>query len=267
MKPNDQSADKRVKRIVLWGSIVLFVATLLFLTHDIIITNILAYRICKADPNPKTFIKQTVEYPESIYWEDNIYPGFDEQDRLLMIRNYLDGIHLKTMALNGPDGAIYLYTATEEDWQVRRGEPDYFDKLAAEAKAIASRGTTYTRQTMPQLNYSVIFNPVFLTPFQRRYLWSDEVTITDNKTREVIAYNRRLMRRWYMIEPEPLGGCISMTELYTEAKCGEALQYAMDDQVLFKNITTDNLLKNSKCRRSFKSKLLNFRRLEKSLTY
>lgn len=180
----------------------LFASALLFLTHDIIITHILSYRICKADPQPKSFIKKTVEYPGSIYWEDNIYPGFDEQDRVLMIRNYLDGVHLKTMALNGPDGTIHVFTATDKDWRVRRGEPNYFAKLEAEAKAIAERGVTYTRETMPKLHYSVIITPIPLTSFQRRYLWSDEIRILDNKTDEVIAYNRRLMRRWYMIAPD-----------------------------------------------------------------
>ncbi len=249
-----QSKHKR-KNIFLVSGLALVASIFLFLTHDIIITNILSYRICNANPQPKTLISQTVEYPESIYWEDNIYPGFDEKDRLLMIRNYLDGVHLKTMALNAPDGTIYVYTATEEDWQVRRGEQNYFDKLNAEARAIAERGNILSKQALPQLNYSVIFNPVHLTAFQQRYLWSDEVTITDNKTNEVIAYNHRLMRRWYMIELEPLGGCISMTQLHNEAKYGEALQYGIDDRVFFQNITTDNILKNSKCRKSFKSKL------------
>ena len=212
-----QQTKHKSKRLFLWVGIILFFSILLALTHDIIITNILAYKICKADPQPKTFIKKTVEYPESIYWEDNIYPGFDEKDRILMIRNYLDGVHLKTMALNAPDGTIYVYTATEEDWQVRRGEPNYFDKLDAEAQAIADRGTTYTRQTLSQLNYSVIFNPVSLTSFQKRYLWSDDVTITDNKTHEVIAYNRRLMRRWYMILPD-----VAVGNMYysPKAMCG-----------------------------------------------
>lgn len=197
-----RSVKKTTKKRILSAGLLLLATTLLFLTHDIIITNILAYRICKADPNPKTFIKKTVDYPGSVYWEDNIYPGFDEKDRLLMIRNYLDGVHLKTMALNGPDGTIHVYTATEEDWRARRGEPNYFEKLNVEAKAIAERGITFTPETMPGINFSVILSPVPLTSFQRRYLWSDEVRITDNTTNEVIAYNRRLMRRWYMIAPD-----------------------------------------------------------------
>ena len=78
-------------------------------TYDIITTNALGAYYCKADPNPKTFIKEKVEYPESIYWEDNIFGGFDVNERRQMIQNHLDGIHLKTMALNGDDGKVYVY--------------------------------------------------------------------------------------------------------------------------------------------------------------
>jgi hypothetical protein len=227
MKPSATHSGKGSGRIALWIGAILILA-LLALTHDIIITNILAYRICKADPNPKTFIKKTVDYPDSIYWEDNIYPGFDEQDRLLMIRNYLDGVHLKTMALNGPDGTIHVYTATEEDWQVRRGEPNYFDRLNVEAQAIAERGKAFTPETMPGMNFNVVLNPVPLTSFQRRYLWTDEVRITDNNTKEVIAYNRRLMRRWYMIAPDFALG----NRYYSpEAMCGKNFIYGFDESV------------------------------------
>ena len=206
----------RSKRWLIIAFILGGLGLILFLTHDIIITNFLAYRICKAGPHPKTFIKKTVEYPESIYWEDNLYPGFDENDRLLMIRNYLDGVHLKTMALNGPDGMIYVYTATKKDWRVRRSEENYFDKLDEEARAIASRGIIFTKQNMPQVNYSIKFNVVPLTELEKKYLWSDEVAISDNRTNEIIAYNRRLMRRFYMIFPDVAGH----RYYFPEAMCG-----------------------------------------------
>ena len=252
----------RSKRWLIIAFILGGLGLILFLTHDIIITNFLAYRICKAGPHPKTFIKKTVEYPESIYWEDNIYPGFDENDRLLMIRNYLDGVHLKTMALNAPDGTIYVYTATRKDWlestnlnkDTQESWKNYFTILIKEAKAIANKGKIYTRQTLPQMNYSVTFNVVPLTPFARRYLWSDEVTIADERASETIAYNRRLMRRWYMMEIEPVGGCISMTQLNPESQCGETLQYRMDDNVFFQEFVIDSILKNKKCKKSFKPK-------------
>ncbi len=218
----------------MWTVVFLILLGLFALTHDIIITNILAWQICRADPQPKTFIKKTVEYPASIYWEDNIYPGFDERDRLLMIRNYLDGVHLKTMALNAADGTIYLYTATDEDWKTSRAiktrkiKGDFMDTIEIEAKAIAARGKILTRQTMPQLNYNVVFNPVHLTLLQSRFLYSDEVTITDNKADEVISFNRRLMRRWYLIMPD-----VGMGDryYYPHSICGESSLYGFDDMV------------------------------------
>ncbi len=201
------------------------ISVVLFFTHDILITNFLAFRLCRADPQPKTFIKKTVEFPVSIYWEDNIYPGFDKKDRLLMIRNYLDGIHLKTMGLNGPDGKIYVYTATAEDWKKsssidKKSQEDwkkYFETLTAESRAIAARGRVMSREDLPFFQYSVVFNPVPLTPFERRYLWSDEVIITENSTGKVIAFNRRLMRRWYRILDYD---AVGSRYYYPHAMCG-----------------------------------------------
>lgn len=76
-------------------------------TYDIIITNTLGAYYCLTTPS--TYINKKVEYPISIYWEDNVYPGFDKKDRELMVKNYLDDIHLKVMALNAPDGKVYVY--------------------------------------------------------------------------------------------------------------------------------------------------------------
>jgi len=244
------------------AGVALGLAAALFLTHDILITNFLAFRLCRADPEPKTFVRKTVEFPGSIYWEDTIYPGFDEKDRLLMIRNYLDGVHLKTMGLNGPDGSLYIYTATPEDWRASREfkaasgmVKGYFTLLDSETRAIASRGQRLVHGKPPVFNYSVALKPVPLTAFERRYLWSDELIITDNITGEVIGFNRRLMRRWYLLQLKPFGGCLSMAELYSVSIYGDPLTYGFADEVFFANRTSNNIIMNFKCRRAFKSKL------------
>lgn len=203
------------------------------LIQDILITNILAYKICKAPPNPKTFIKKTVEFPESIYFQDNIYPGYDEKDRLLMIQNYLDGIHLKIMGLNAPDGSIYILTANPEDWQVSRDikagkrQGNYYEMLKEEARAIAAKGQHISLDKLPEFSYSVVFNPVQLSVFERRYLWSDEVIIRDNKADEIIGFNRRLMRRWYILNPDV---ALGNRYYYPHAMCGWS-GYEFDDEV------------------------------------
>ncbi|HHD64765.1 MAG TPA: hypothetical protein ENK96_10505 [Desulfobulbaceae bacterium] len=230
--------NNRSGSINIWfvTGLALAVAVVLFLTHDIIITNVLAWRICHSDPRPKTFIKKTVDYPESIYWEDNIYPGFDEKDRLLMIRNYLDGVHLKTMGLNAPDGSVFVFTANPGDWRVsnsmhKKSQNDwkeYFKQIESESRAIAAKGQHISRDDLPSFNYSVVFNPVPLSDFARRYLWSDEVVIRDNRTDEIIAFNRRLMHRWYLLNPDV---ALGNRFYYPHAMCGENQFYTAAHRV------------------------------------
>jgi hypothetical protein len=67
------------------------------------------WKYCSKEPNPKTWIGEKVEAPISIYWEENIYPGYDDKDAKLMMNNYLDGVRLQKMALNTPDGKVKVY--------------------------------------------------------------------------------------------------------------------------------------------------------------
>jgi hypothetical protein len=60
---------------------------------------------------PLQAIHQTVESPISVYWQDNVWPGFDAYGRNWMVEQYLDGVHLQVLAVNGDDGKIYLYRA------------------------------------------------------------------------------------------------------------------------------------------------------------
>jgi len=92
---------------------------------------------------PLQEIHETLESPVSVYWEDNVWPGFDEYGRHWMVKNYLDGKHLKVLALNGEDGRIYLYRATEDDFngskkilaEVKLAEKSYERILAAAKKS------------------------------------------------------------------------------------------------------------------------------------
>jgi len=181
-----------------WIHRTVLVVIILIPIYDIIITNILGAFHCLT--TTKTFINKTVDYPESIYWEDNVYPGFNEEDRKLMVANYLDGVHLKTMALNGDDGKVYVYKTNASVWEQlspleeERGQP-YYDMINAIAQNIMEISEQiYTKQTMPKMNYSVIFNEVKLNPLSRKFLYLDEAKVIDNQTEKTIAYNRRVMR-------------------------------------------------------------------------
>ena len=189
-------------------------------TYDIIITNILGGYYCLTTSS--TYINKKVEYPESIYWEDNVYPGFNAEDRKLMVMNYLDGVHLKTMALNGDDGKIYIYETNASVWEKlkplekERGQP-YYDMVNAIAQHIMETSEeVYTKETMPKTNYTVTFDEIKLNPLSRMFLYSDEMNIVDNNTKKVVAKNQRVMKLLYNITPR-------LRQIYynPEPMCGE----------------------------------------------
>jgi hypothetical protein len=205
--------------------LIISILFLLPFTYDIIITNILGIYYCKiASPHPKTLITKKVEYPESIYWEDNVYPGFSAEDRELMIINYLDGVHLKTMALNGRDNKrVYVYHLDKPLLSLLKkeyNESQWYSKGIHEyVKRVIKTEKIYTKKTMPKTNYTVTFNEVKLNSFARKFLYCDETKVIENNTSRVIAYNRRYMRFFYKLLPDVALGNIYY---YPHALCGES---------------------------------------------
>lgn len=246
--------------------LVTLVASITLYASDVILSNTLGAYYCAQEPNPKTYIKHTVEEPVSIYWEDNVYPGFDEADSKLMVANYLDGVHLQTMALNTRDGKVKVYSYADvpqsylnlfkeneevkeemivkqkvfnqarnhkklEDYppdfnQIRDSYLQVMNKNIELAKQIESARskldliiTVTTRNQMPQMNYTVKTDEVHLSDLARKVLYSDEVKITDNRTKEVIAYDRRVMQLYSaaLIPDFALG----MRYYVSDALCGQ----------------------------------------------
>lgn len=169
-------------------------------TYDIILTNILGGYYCLITPS--TYINKKVEYPLSIYWEDDVYPGFSAEDRKLMIINYLDGKHLKKMALNGDDGKIYVFEAKEGDFKSFKYDEKFENRYAQYASIIMNNEKVYTKETMPQMNYTVQFDEIKLNPLSQKFIYADETRVIDNNTSETIAYNRRYMPFWYNVAPD-----------------------------------------------------------------
>ena len=253
---------------------------------DVILSNTLGTYYCAQEPNPKTYIKHTVEEPISIYWEDNIYPGFDEADSKLMVANYLDGVHLQMMALNTPDGRVRIYSykeipssyidlvkegyAVSKEWIIRKAaskkafEEAYDSKrskykegysrdssplkeLSAAFREIDAKKSTLTKQIetekakldlvitettreqMPPMNYSVKSDEVHLSDLALKVLYSDEVKITDNRTKEVIAYNRRIMQLYSAsLMPDVAMG---NRYYYPEPICGRTAPSRFDENI------------------------------------
>jgi hypothetical protein len=213
---------KVIKHFVKEKFIHRLVIVIIFLipTYDIIITNILAGYYCLTTPS--SYINEKDEFPKSIYWEDNVYPGFSKEDRELMIINYLDGKHLQTMALNGDDGKIYVYSANENDYekiiQNSTEQKDIYKKYQEYTKYIMKNEKIYSKTSMSKMNYTVTFNEVQLPFLVSSFLYSDEIKIMDNKENEEIAYNKRILRFFYNIAPD-----ISVGDRYYESTpmCGD----------------------------------------------
>ncbi|MGE3612021.1 MAG: hypothetical protein AB7G20_00875 [Sulfurimonas sp.] len=245
--------------------LLLLITSITLNASEVILSNTLGAYYCAQEPNPKTYIKHTVEEPISIYWEDNIYPGFDDTDAKLMVTNYLDGVHLQTMALNTPDGKVRVYSYANvsqsyvdlfkeseevkremmtkqkvfnqarnhkklEDYpsdfnQIRDVYLKVMDKNEALTKQIESARskldliiTETTKEQMPQMNYTVKTDEVNLSDTARKVLYSDEVKITDNRTKEVIAYDRRIMQ---LYSASLLPDAVGRRYYYPHPLCGD----------------------------------------------
>lgn len=153
-----------------------------------------------------------------------------------MIEKYLDGVHLKTIAINDENGIIHVYRATKEDWKAtniltKESGQKYYDTRQAEALLILKRGKIYSKSSMPPMNYTVSFNEVKLPWVVKKFLYSDEIKIIENKRNELIGYSRRYMHFYYHILPDLARGNQHYVQ---ESMCGNSLQYYFSDK-LFNN--------------------------------
>jgi len=230
---------------------------------------------CSAEPNPNTWIGETVEIPISIYWEDDLYRGFSDADAALMVKNYLDGVHLKTMALNTPDGKVKIYAYKNlpqtyvdlvkegflVDQEVKKQKilfdearspedykdyPDNFDQISKAYFKVKNKKsliqkeiekakskltlniTKTTKEVMPTMNYTVTTKVIPLSESAREYIYSDEVKVTDNRKKKVIAYNRRVMQLYSSsLLPDMVGG----RRFFPDSLCGNASPERFDEDI------------------------------------
>lgn len=153
---------------------------------------------------PLQVVRTVIESPISVYWEDNVWPGFDEYGRNWMVKNYLDGKHLQILAMNGDDGHIYLYRHNVKGFQQYKSRDD-----------------------LPPMNYEVKFNKSPLFFFERPFLWADKIEIISPQTREVIGYSKRYCGYGWWLGYYPIG---DFAKGYVK---GDIRVYEFDDKVLF----------------------------------
>ena len=97
-----------VGELVRIGKLIVTVALLLAPFWDMFVAKGIMWNYTWKN-NPLQEIIRTVDKPESVLWIDNVWPGFDDYGRYWMVTNYLDGVHLKELAINGDDGKIYTF--------------------------------------------------------------------------------------------------------------------------------------------------------------
>jgi len=224
---------------------------------------------------PLQQISSTVRTPESVLWIDNVWPGYDAYGRYWMVNNYLDGVHLKILILNGDKNKFYLYHATLKDflesekirpahekmsrmiaklkeeakaaahrpggnrklWQIIRNDYEprlkklgYEETRKQEIEKIFAREKVYhSLQEIPPVRYQVTFNRIRLPEWQEKYVWCDEIDITDTSANHQIAYSRRCLAYTPMTAVIQMGG----TPFEGGVHIGDKQVYEFDDKVLF----------------------------------
>lgn len=219
----------RKKKLNKWFSGMILGLIIIIPTYDIILTNVLSAFYCQTRLSPVIDIKKGVYDPESVYFEDNIYEGFNERDRKLMIKNYLDGTKLKVLALNGKNGDVYVYEADLGLLDNLIFDEKYRDRYEQYAEMVFRKGKDYLKENMPRMDYTVEYDLIPLGDFERSYIYADEVKVFDNFNKELIAHKRRLMKRFYNFFPD-----ISFGGRYfiNESACGGGDIYRFDERVL-----------------------------------
>lgn len=165
------------------------------------------YKLTKT-PEDLISIKKVVEYPESVYWEDNALYGFGKWGRKYMVDAYLDGKYLKKLALLGSDGKIYSYTFGNTE------NPEIFSS-----------------KNPPATKYSVYFNRIYVPVWAKQYIWADEISIIENNTGNKIAFSKR-----YLAASDPLFGKFDIygpKGFHIKHCVGMPNIYGFDDLVLF----------------------------------
>ncbi len=189
-----------------WLPLLTVLFFLLFPTYDILIQKVAMTYYEKTQTLQE--IKHTVDSPGSVYWEDNVWPGYDENYRIWMIDHLLDGVHLEALAMNGEDGKVYLYRYGQGD------TPEIYEDAAS---------------LMP-VNYKVVLNPVKLPWWQKKFIWSDQMDIYDTLSDKRIAFSKRYMEYSpSMLVIKSVGG----HPFEGGRHIGDSLVYDFDDKVLF----------------------------------
>lgn len=158
--------------------------------------------------SPLQEIHETVEFPLSVYWVDNVWPGFDVYGRRWMVGNYLDGRHLQVLALKGDDGKIYLYRADEESFSKSRALcPDYRERIEAFIAEAKEATAEYRR--------SGYYNAIWKSTLKKRD-----------------AFNNGIGRQYQQLRALEVTKIINRVEIFTDKSDLPPIRYRVEFTLL-----------------------------------
>jgi hypothetical protein len=154
--------------------IITAVILVLFLfKHYIFFTILFSHYI----PSPAKEIFEKVEFPISVFIQDDELKYDIKYKHQILIKRYLDGTHLKTLAIDGNNNKIYLYQAKSNDTDIKEilENVELFDSI----------------MDLPKIDYHVKINTINDTLFNTKRYHADITRIINTKKNVEIAYSYR----------------------------------------------------------------------------
>lgn len=214
------AVKKISQKVCLWLCCVIFVVLMIVPFTDIIIGRwlLIHYRNTQ---QPLEVINSVAKNPESVYWEDNVWPGYDGVDREVLVKRFFKRESIKLLAVKSADGRIYLYSRGKEAHPEVYGYPG----------------------ELPPIRYKVEFKKVSLPWPADSIIYSDIIRIVDNETGKELAFSKRY------ISYKPL--CLKVSMILSPGAnspfyggmgvSGKNMGYRLDDIVLLGRPSRDGL--------------------------
>lgn len=167
---------------------------------------------------PLQEVFQVVDLPISVYWQDNVWPGYDKFGRNWMIDQYLDGVHLKVLALNGDDKKIYLYRAEELDFSESRKALRILKKCKADYFNFVEKNKAHIKQHKKPIEGAGDYLNRVLVPAESK-AWKD----------------------YYRIKEEAIKQIVDRVEIYESSETLPFMRYRVDFNLVDKGLLASKL--------------------------
>lgn len=128
-------------------------------------------------PSPTQYVSKKIEAPISVMIQDKGLRLDSKYKHQLLVKKYLDGIHLKTLAIHVGDDRFYLYETKTTDLN--------FKEIMKNVKIYDSY------ENLPKMNFHIKINSINHQLFKTKRFHADITKIIDTKKNEEIAFSYR----------------------------------------------------------------------------